>query len=116
MRAPAADLERVFRDFIARRELHVPRCTASGAFVGCGTRSGEVEWVKASGAATLYSFVVYRRQYSPDFPVPYNVALVELAEGPRLISTVIAAPEALRVGMNLRAEFEPSGRLVFRPI
>lgn len=76
----------------------------------------EVEWVRASGQARLASFVVYRRQYHPDFPPPYNVAMVTLAEGPDLISTVTAELAALKIGMPLEANFDSAGRLVFAPL
>jgi hypothetical protein len=108
-----ADFSRTFLDFIARRELRVPREAKTGKIVNYTARpEGEVEWVRASGAATLYSFVVYHRQYSPEFPVPYNVALVELAEGPRLISTVVGAEP--QIGMVLTACFDDAGKLVFK--
>jgi uncharacterized OB-fold protein len=115
-----SDFDSTFLAFIAQRELRVPRCARTGEALSYAARlcadSTEIEWVKASGAATLYSFAVYRRQYSPDFPVPYNVALVELAEGPRLVSTVIIEdPAALRIDMKLLADFDAAGKLVFKP-
>lgn len=116
-----SDFDSTFLAFIAQRELRVPRCAKTGDVLSyaarlCPDGGTAIEWVKASGAATLYSFAVYRRQYSPDFPVPYNVALVELAEGPRLISTVIVDDLAsLRVDMKLMADFDDAGKLVFKP-
>jgi uncharacterized OB-fold protein len=48
-------------------------------------------WQIASGRAKLVSWVVYHIAYHPAFKdrVPYNVAVVELEEGPRLISNII---------------------------
>lgn len=48
-------------------------------------------WETASGSGELVSWVVYHRAYHPAFAdlVPYNVAIVELAEGPRLISGIV---------------------------
>jgi uncharacterized OB-fold protein len=65
--------------------------------------SDDLSWQQASGKGTLYSFVVYHRQFHPDHPVPYNVAVVELAEGLRIPASVLAAPDRLRVGMSLHA-------------
>lgn len=47
-------------------------------------------WLKASGKAKLVSFVVYHKAYAPHLgdKVPYNVAIVELDEGPRLLSNI----------------------------
>jgi uncharacterized OB-fold protein len=53
-------------------------------------------WHTASGSGQLVSWVVYHRCYHPAFAdmIPYNVAIVELAEGPRLISSILApSPE-----------------------
>jgi uncharacterized OB-fold protein len=48
-------------------------------------------WHTAAGSGELVSWVVYHRSYHPAFAdmVPYNVAIVELAEGPRLISSIL---------------------------
>jgi uncharacterized OB-fold protein len=63
-----------------------------------------------SGEGSVFSFAVYRRTYHPAVPAPYVVALVELAEGPRLISNVVGcAPEAVRVDMSVRVRFDDVG-------
>ena len=61
-------------------------------------------WETASGKARLVSWVVYHHGYHDYFAarLPYNVAVVELAEGPRLISNVVAAQRHLRIDMPLR--------------
>jgi uncharacterized OB-fold protein len=61
----------------------------------------------------LSSFVIYRRAYDAGFAVPYNVSVVQLEEGPRLISTVLEEPEALKIDMPLKAAFDGRGRIVF---
>lgn len=83
--------------------------------------SEAVGWVAAEGAGTVMTFAVYRRVYHPAFRslVPYVVAVVELAEGPRLVSNVVGiSPERVCVGMPVRVEFERVGDIrlpVFRP-
>jgi uncharacterized protein len=49
------------------------------------------EWRPASGQARLVSWVVFHRAFHPAFAdrVPYNVAIVELVEGPRLITNIV---------------------------
>jgi len=53
--------------------------------------------------------------------VPYAIAVVELAEGPRMMSNVVGianTPEALVLDMELEVDFEPRGAVavpVFRP-
>lgn len=66
--------------------------------------SPEWQWTTASGAAKLVSWVVYHHGYHDYYAtrLPYNVAVVELAEGPRLISNVVEAAQPLRIDMPLR--------------
>jgi uncharacterized OB-fold protein len=57
----------------------------------------------------VFSFVVFHRVYHPGFTgeVPYVVALVELEEGPRLISNVIGVPpDDVVCDMAVRLVFE----------
>lgn len=71
--------------------------------------STETEWVEASGRATLHSWVIFHQVYHPGFAsrVPYNVALVELAEGPRITTNIVGVEnDALRAGMPLQVTFE----------
>jgi hypothetical protein len=70
-----------------------PRCLAA-----------DPKWETASGAARLISWVVYHHGYHEYYAtrLPYNVAVVALTEGPRLISNVIAGQEALRIEMPLK--------------
>ena len=69
--------------------------------------SEDVTAVEASGRATLYT---YSTVYVNDLPpfkdrLPYTAAVVELEEGPRLMTTIVAAePSQLRIGMPLLAE------------
>ena len=63
-----------------------------------------------SGRGHVYSFAVYRRTYHPGMPAPYVVGLIELDEGPRLISNVVGcAPEDVEIGMSVRLRFETAG-------
>jgi len=57
--------------------------------------AAEWEWVQASGKGRVISWVIYHHAYHEAFKerLPYNVALVELDEGPRLITNIVN-PEA----------------------
>jgi uncharacterized OB-fold protein len=63
----------------------------------------QVKWETASGRARLLSWVVYHHGYHPYFAarLPYNVAVVELAEGPRLISNIVEPAKNLRIDAAL---------------
>jgi hypothetical protein len=69
-----------------------------------------VKWHRASGRGTLYTWSVI---YSNDMPpfrdqVPYVAAIVDLAEGPRMVTNVVDCPfDQLQVGMALQVAFRP---------
>lgn len=68
-----------------------------------------LEWRPVSGRATVYSFTIVRRTTSKAFvnDVPYVVAIVELAEGPRLTTNIVdCAPEVVRCGMPVVARYD----------
>jgi len=65
------------------------------------TGARDLEWVEASGRGTVYATTVVRTK--PPLR-PYNVALVDLEEGPRIMSRVEGiAPDEVRIGMMVRA-------------
>jgi uncharacterized OB-fold protein len=59
--------------------------------------SSSFQFVEASGRATVLSWVVYRTAFNDAFKdrVPYNVSLVQLAEGPRMMTNVLCDPDVL---------------------
>ena len=78
---------------------------------------GAMEWRRASGRGTVYSSSVVRRR--AERGGDYNVAIIETAEGPRMMSRVEGmAPDAVRIGMHVLARVqskEDPPRLVFDP-
>ena len=107
------DLNRPFWEAANRGELVLQRCRDCGRWRyppswGCpDCLSEDTEWAPVSGRGALYSWVVFHRSYHPAFEVPYNVAIVELEEGPRLITNVVdCALEEMRVGMPLEVTFD----------
>jgi uncharacterized OB-fold protein len=72
--------------------------------------SARLEQRGVSGRGHVVSFVVYRRSYHAGMPAPYVVALVELVEGPRLISNIVdCAPEDVVIDMPVSVYFEAAG-------
>jgi uncharacterized OB-fold protein len=73
-------------------------------------RSDGLEWRDASGRATVYAVSV---QHAPQIPMaayeaPYAVAVVELEEGVRMLSTIVGAdPESVTVGQAVSVLWEP---------
>ncbi|MCU1624324.1 MAG: hypothetical protein JWL79_3169 [Frankiales bacterium] len=104
------DEHRPWWDAAREGRLLIQRCEAcSTAFLyprpfcpACWSQ--HVTWENASGRATLYTWSVVRSNDLPPFRdrVPYVAALVDLAEGPRLMTNVVeCAPEQLVVGQSL---------------
>ena len=71
----------------------------------CSAR--EVEVVKASGKATLYSYVINHRP-RPDFgEEPHSIAVVQLEEGPRMMTNIVGCtPDAVYGGMPVEVCFQ----------
>lgn len=69
----------------------------------CGSR--DVAVTKASGKGTLHSYVIHHREL-PGFSAPYAIAVVELAEGPRLMTNIVGCePSEVEIGMPVEVDF-----------
>jgi len=67
------------------------------------------DWVRASGRGKVYTWVLIYQRYHPAFAedIPYNVTMVELEEGPRLITNIVdCRDEDIRLGMEVEVVFE----------
>jgi uncharacterized OB-fold protein len=104
--------------------LLVPRCRACGKFWLPPSRlcphclSNDTDWEEASGRGKIYSFVVFHRVYHPAFAgeVPYVVAIVELEEGPRMLTNVVGiAVDQVRCNMPVTVTFEDMSNEVAIP-
>jgi uncharacterized OB-fold protein len=104
-------------------ELRLQRCDACAHVYfpprpfcpKCAGRA--VSWFAASGRATLYSYVIHHRP-APGFVPPYSIAVVELEEGPRMMTNIIdcpQTPEALQLDMPLRVTFKQLSDEIFLP-
>lgn len=82
----------------------------------CGSRAVEV--FEASGRASLYSYSIQHRAI-PGFAAPYAIAVVTLAEGPRMMTNIVdcpQTPEALRLDMPLQVAFREISETVSLPV
>ena len=105
-----------FWDACKAGELRMQRCT------GCGhvrypinpicprCLSPAAEWVRLSGRGTVFSYIVFHQVYNPAYKddVPYNVAMIQLEEGPRMFSNVVGVPnDQVKVGDAVEVVFDP---------
>ena len=97
---------RPFWEAARRHELSLQRCAACKAYIYYPRErcphcfSDRLAWERVSGRGKVYSYTVVRRASSRSFAdKPYVLAIVELEEGPRMTSNIVAAPESVKVGM-----------------
>src|SRR5947209_13068921 len=75
-------------------------------------------WVEASGRGTIYSYTIIYQNKSPEFAhdTPYNVAIVQLEEGPRIMSNVVNSdPAHLRVDLPVKVVFDSVSETISLP-
>jgi uncharacterized OB-fold protein len=103
--------EAVYRSHLAEGRFMIQRSASTGTYVMWprvmvpGTGEADLEWVEASGEGTVYATTVTRRR--PEKGGDYNVALIDLAEGPRMMSRVVGiAPGEVTIGMKVKAKVD----------
>lgn len=78
-----------------------------------------LEWAEPSGRGIVLTYTTVHQPPSPAFTAPYVLAVIELAEGPRMMANVVdCAPDTVRVGTPVQVTFEPRGDVAipqFRP-
>ncbi|MBT2676194.1 OB-fold domain-containing protein [Streptomyces sp. ISL-14] len=115
---------RAYWDAAAEGRLLIRRCRACGRAHHYPREfcphcwSEDVAWQPASGRAALYTWSVVHRNDLPPFGerIPYVAAVVDLAEGPRMMTEVVECGDGgrLRAGTELEVVFR-DGVPVFRP-
>lgn len=104
----------------------IQRSAATGAHVfyprvaAPGTGETDLAWVEASGMGTVYATTVTRLRPNPDgTPADYNIAIIALDEGPRMMSRVEGiAPDKVTIGMRVKAriaEVDGAPNILFDP-
>lgn len=104
-----------FFEAARRHELVVQRCGACHGLrfparaVCSRCLSREADWVPVSGRGRVFSIAVMHQAAHPAFAaeVPYAVVVVELDEGPRMLSNVVGCPTAgVAIDMPVEVTFE----------
>ncbi len=111
--------EQTYKGKLAEGKFEIQKCAGCGKHVfyprvvcpHCG--ADKLGWTAPSGAGTIYSTTVVRRK--PEAGGDYSVVLVDLAEGPRMMSRVAGIePTAVKIGMKVKARIvtENDARIV----
>jgi hypothetical protein len=106
---------RPFWEAAKRQELHMQQCLDCQHIrypinhVCPKCLSGRAEWKRLSGRGEVFSYIVFHQVYHAGFArdVPYNVAMIQLEEGPRMISNVVGVPtDKVKVGDKVEVTFD----------
>jgi uncharacterized OB-fold protein len=104
-----------FWDGIENGDLLIQECASCGATrypptSHCPSCAGDLEWVEADGDGTVYSAGVVHRPNQPEVfadSTPISIAIVELPEGPRIVSNVVNCdPADVEIGDKMTVVFE----------
>jgi len=105
--------EEEWRAHLAEGRFMLQRSRSTGGYVFYpriaepGTGADDLEWVAASGDGVVHAVTIVRKKDPAD---SYNVVLVDLAEGPRLMSRIDdAPPEKVVIGLPVKARILPDG-------
>ncbi len=109
------DLNKEFWQSAQRGELRLQRCNTCGHIRNPISQicpkclSEDSAWTSLSGKGTVFSFVTFHQVYHPAYKgdVPYNVSIIQLDEGPRMISNVVGVPPSeVTVGQKVEVFFD----------
>jgi uncharacterized OB-fold protein len=110
-----AEHARPYWEAAKRHELRMQRCPRCGyvrfppAKFCPQCLDENDDWVLLSGRGTVWSVGIYHHVFDPSFKddVPYNVVLVVLAEGPRLIGNLVGlANDDIAIGLPVEVHFD----------
>jgi len=104
---------RPYWDAARRHELQLQHCGGCSRYIyyprpRCPhCMSDNLKWEAVSGRGKLYSYTIVRRASTRSFADgAYVLAIVELDEGPRMTTNLIAPQEQLKIGMPVAVYFD----------
>lgn len=125
IRPTISAVNRPFWEGCARGVLTIQRCIPCGHLrypagpVCPRCLSAASTWYPVSGRGSVFSFVVFHRAYHPAWKdrTPYNVCLIELEEGPMMLSNVVGIENAaLTVGQPVVVAFQSLDETLAIPV
>lgn len=110
-----SELNRPFWDALRNRMLLLPKCNACGLVwyppspfcPDCWSK--DFTWKRLSGKGRVNSWVVFHQAYFSSLKddIPYNVAEVELDEGPRLLTNLVdVSNDKIEAGMTVEIVYD----------
>jgi uncharacterized protein len=114
--APLAPEAKPYWEGLKLGKLMLPKCQDCGKAhfyprILCPhCHSRKITWIEASGRGKLYAFEILHRSFNPAVktPLPYVLAMIELEEGPRMLSNLVNIkpdPALIRCDMPVQAVY-----------
>ncbi|MCZ6874075.1 MAG: OB-fold domain-containing protein [bacterium] len=104
------ELNAPFWEGLIEGEVRLQKCATCGAHqypaesfcYECGAQ--DLSWTKVSGEGTVYSFIVVHQSYHKAFKafLPYTVAIVQMDDGPRMLSAMLEQEKPIKIGDRVR--------------
>ncbi len=104
------ELNAPFWEGLVEGEVRLQKCAKCGAHqypaesfcYECGAQ--DLSWTKVSGEGTVYSFIVVHQSYHTAFKafLPYTVAIVQMDDGPRMLSAMLGQEKPIKIGDRVR--------------
>jgi uncharacterized OB-fold protein len=124
---PITPEARPYWEGLRQQKLMLPHCQACGHVffyprAVCPRCHGrEIGWIQATGKGKLYAFGIAHQTIGRTFtvPPPYVLAMVELDEGPRLMSNLVnvdPTPQAVRCDLPVEVVFSKLTEEVTLPL
>jgi len=106
---------RAWWEALQRHELYIQKCANCGDLryypraLCTSCMSSQVQWIKCSGRATVYTFTTTYQNQAAGFreSLPYIMAYVELEEGLKMLTNLVdCQPEQAKIGMPVEVVYE----------
>jgi len=119
------NISRTFWEGCRNGKLLIQKCrncsyhTYFPAYACPNCLSSELDWIEASGRGAVYSATVVERGAGPAFEkeAPFVVALIELDEGPVMMSNVVGSPPyEVKIGDRVTVDFREVAEGVTLPV
>jgi uncharacterized OB-fold protein len=107
-----------------RGEVRLQRCADCGRYQFppqnfCANCSGgKISWQTVSGRGKVLSYTIVHWSPNPAYAAdaPYSLALIELEEGPRMLTNIVGCPpDSVNIGMKVAVTFEQCGADIMLP-
>lgn len=120
---PLTELTRDYWQGCRAGELRLQSCQACGQYqfyprnICSHCSSVDLQWARASGRGKVASFTIVRRGISQAYKAPYVVALIDLEEGPRMMSNIVGETSGdIAIGRLVTADFEAWSEEISMPV